>query len=64
MSDSYVATRSKMLTYYRVCSAFESACALPSNMIWGSEAASNSVSQVLPTKRIHLAVSLLYPKPQ
>ena len=29
-----VATLFKMLTYYRVCSAFESGCALPLNVIY------------------------------
>jgi len=34
MSDGGVATRFKMLTYYRVRSAFEPDRALPSNIIW------------------------------
>jgi phospholipid transport system substrate-binding protein len=33
VSDGCVANRLKMLTYYRVCCAFDSACALPSNTI-------------------------------
>jgi hypothetical protein len=32
-ADRLVAGRLKMLTYCRVCSAFDSACALPSNTI-------------------------------
>jgi hypothetical protein len=35
MAESSVANRFKMLEYYRVCSAFESVCALPAAMIWG-----------------------------
>ena len=33
MSDSCVASLFKMLTYFNVCCAFSSACALLSNMI-------------------------------
>jgi len=35
MSDGCVTSRVKMLTYYRVRSAFEATQALPSNMICG-----------------------------
>jgi hypothetical protein len=37
MPDNCVANRFKMLTYWRVRSAFESVCALFSNIIWGSK---------------------------
>jgi hypothetical protein len=36
-----------MLTYYRVCCAFESACALPSGVIRGFENTSNNLPQLL-----------------
>jgi hypothetical protein len=32
--DGCVASLRKMLTYYRVCSAFSSAYAVPSGVIW------------------------------
>ena len=38
--DGSVAGLLKMLTYFRVCCAFSSACALPSNLIWSFETAS------------------------
>jgi len=38
--DDCVAAFLKMLTAYRVCSAFSSTCALPSNLIQGFETAS------------------------
>ena len=37
MLECCVAIRSKMLTYYRVRSAFESNPALPSSIIWAFE---------------------------
>jgi hypothetical protein len=40
MSDGCVAKRFKMLTYYRVRSAFKALHALPSNMIWAFQATS------------------------
>jgi len=42
VSDGCVATRLKMLTYYRVCCAFDSTCALPSNTTWGFETTSRN----------------------
>jgi hypothetical protein len=42
VSDGCVATRLKMLTYYRVCCAFDSTCALPSNTILGFETTSKT----------------------
>jgi len=36
-----------MLTYWRVRSAFESICALLSNLIWGSETTSQVIKLVL-----------------
>jgi hypothetical protein len=38
-----VANRFKMLTYLRVCSAFESVCALPLSVIYNFETASTKL---------------------
>jgi hypothetical protein len=43
-SNSCVANLFEMLTYYRVCFAFSSACALLLNLIWGFETTSGVVS--------------------
>ena len=55
--DVCVASRVKMLTYYRVCCAFDSACALPSNTIWGFETTSMlipyKIKPVISAKQCH-----------
>jgi hypothetical protein len=43
MPDGCVTIRSKMLTYLRIRSTFETNRALPSNIIWGLKANSKSL---------------------
>ena len=44
MPECCVVIQLKILTYYRVCSVFESAYALPSSMIRGFETSSTKIT--------------------
>jgi hypothetical protein len=47
MSVCCVLSRLKILTYYRVCSVFESAYAWPTNIIWGFETSFTNIKALI-----------------